>query len=225
MTVNSEESQSNPEIHIIESEKSNLLSTLYDEDLFEKLKKIVYNNVQRDSLPISRSRILILQRDLSKHIFNANADKIIEILIELLNQDINIEILSKTKLIKLLNYFIKSYSKCDSPSLKALAKLIKIIYFKWKNLIISNNLQDVNIITEKVRDPRLKEQVCKKVISILSSNGFESKESESLAISIELNIRKRDPTMKDQYIRFIRKMLKDIQSLDRTSYLRIGETL
>ena len=72
---------------------------------------------------------------------------------------------------------------------------------------------------DKVRNPELRERVCKRVISILSANGFESKESESLAISIENNIRKRDPTMKDQYIKFIRKMIKDIKALDKSSYL------
>jgi hypothetical protein len=72
---------------------------------------------------------------------------------------------------------------------------------------------------DKVRNPELRERVCKRVISILNANGFESKESESLAISIENNIRKRDPTMKDQYIKFIRKMIKDIKALDKSSYL------
>ena len=154
-----------------------------------------------------------------------NPDNLIEILIELLTKEITPELLNCTKLTKILRYFIKSYSKSDDSSLKTLAKLIKIIYFKWKNVVINNALNNYKIKTEKISDPGLKEQVCKRVIEILRSNGFELNESETLAISIEHNIRKRDPTMKEQYIKDIKRMIKDIKTLDRISYLSIGKTL
>lgn len=205
----------------VDQVESNSVSSF--ESPFTNLRKSLLFDSKCIKKPSSRTSLLNIQKELSKHIFRLNIDKIAENLTELLDMEITPELINSTKLTKVLNYFVKSYSHDDDYHLVELAELAKGIYFKLKNISICSSLRDCEDHSDRIRNPELREKVCKRVISILSANGFEVNESESMAISIENNIRKRDPTMEKQYIKFIKKMIKDIKDLDKISYLRSEE--
>jgi hypothetical protein len=213
----------------ISKPKGSLTSSFNSDDsedtyyILETLQKKIFSNDESMRKPASLSNLALLQNNLCKHIENLNPGKIADNLCELLDLDINSELLASTSILKILKYFINLYSKSLEPLLKSLSKMCRYIYLKWKNILILNSLNREKANKEDIINPKLQERVCRRVIAILNSNGFESTESESLAISIEKNIRKRDPSMKEQYIKCIRKMIKDIKALDKNSYIKSEE--
>ena len=191
--------------------------------LIKNLGKTILSSQKNIKKPTSKTLLISLKKKLSKAILQLDIEQMIEIFMELDELEINTDLLDSTKIMKLIHYFAKSYKDFEDTAVRSMAKTAKYIYFKWKQNISSENLQTLDINKERIRDPKLREKVCNRVIEILNANGFESKESENLAISIENNIRKRDPSMKELYHKFIRKMLKDIKLLDKITYLRTGQ--
>ena len=53
---------------------------------------------------------------------------------------------------------------------------------------------------------------------MLEENLFETENARSLALKIELNLRKRDQSMSEGYRNLARKMLKEIRNLTAVSY-------
>lgn len=190
-------------------------------NLLQQLKDQVFADENSIKKPTCKGTVLMLKKRLCKSIMDMDLESITEVLIELESLEITREILESTKVMKLLSYFIKNYNISVNVNQKKLVELAKCIYYKWKRNVICLVLQGVNMRKEDVKDPELREKVCRRIIDILVNNGFEKKESESLAISIENNIRKRDPDMKDAYIKFTRKMIRDIKLLDKISYARM----
>ncbi|OMJ95151.1 hypothetical protein SteCoe_1525 [Stentor coeruleus] len=190
-------------------------------NLLQQLKDQIFADENSIKKPTCKGTVLMLKKKLCKSIMDMDLESITEVLIELESLEITKEILESTKLMKLLSYFIKSYNISVNINQKKLVELTKCIYYKWKKFMICLELQGANMRKEGVKDPELREKVCRRIIDILVNNGFEKKESEALAVSIENNIRKRDPDMKDAYIKFTRKMIRDIKLLDKISYARM----
>ncbi|CAG9326716.1 unnamed protein product [Blepharisma stoltei] len=94
-----------------------------------------------------------------------------------------------------------------------------------KSTKIEQEVYDVPVLSnhgsstdDSVANPDLRKLACRKIIKILMQNRFERNKAEELTLIIENNLRKKDPSMKSQYRRFFKMMIKDIRNLNRENY-------
>lgn len=85
---------------------------------------------------------------------------------------------------------------------------------------LSNKFSSIELssYSKDIADPIMKKIACDRIIEVLTENGFDYQQAENLANNIEKNLRKKDPSMKAQYVRFFNLMLDDIRLLHRENY-------
>jgi hypothetical protein len=203
-----------------DSETKDIENPSSENNIKELLNSVLYLE-NRTLSSTSKSSLLILKKSLLKSMIDLDIAQIIEIFKTLEELELKPDVLESTRLPRILKYFADNYKGSENDALNSLAKIAKFIYFKWKNLITCQELSIYDIGKEKVHDPELREKVHNKVVEILMENGFDGKESERLARSIENNIRKRDPSMKEVYQKLVKRMIRDIRTLDKRAFAKL----
>lgn len=77
---------------------------------------------------------------------------------------------------------------------------------------------ETSVRTCIIAEPELQRKACVTIKKILRENNFDEILSEQIAVDIEANLRKKDPTMKSQYRRLFKAMLRDIKQLSKEDY-------
>ena len=75
---------------------------------------------------------------------------------------------------------------------------------------------------EDIANPGLRDKAIQTIIRILENNQFDKVESEKIAVNIEKNLRKKDPSMKDYYMKLFKSMMRDIKQLDFENYKKLA---
>ncbi|CAG9322117.1 unnamed protein product [Blepharisma stoltei] len=83
--------------------------------------------------------------------------------------------------------------------------------------------QYYNTEDEFCPDPNLKQKTCEQIVRVLTTNGFETNKAGELAACIERKLRRKDPSMKCQYLKFFNLMIEDIKLLSKENYERSEE--
>ena len=109
--ANAEQSPDTKNSPISESFKSVSDSTPGTEYLLNQVRKKLFIDSESVKQVPSKIALLNFSKDLSYSILEFNSIRILEILCELVDFDITADLLSSTKLMKILNYFLKSYTK------------------------------------------------------------------------------------------------------------------
>jgi len=192
-------------------------------------------------VPKTLSHVSRLQKTLASYIHHTSSKQSISIeaLYNSFNQLVEIDpessVIESSKILKVLKIFKEEFIDSKDGNLRSLAKLSHKLYLFWKREVVSAKLS--NSITNleeptkphensaptveiKVPDPDLRKKACRKICKVLEKNRFGKNEAQKLAINIEKNLRKKDPSMSEQYKRFFNMMLKDIKQLDWESYDR-----
>ena len=109
---------------------------------------------------------------------------------------------------------LKALAKCGQDTRSDIAVQLTAVIQK----LISHWRKEA--ATEFV-DKDLRKSVCKKIASALTTNEFPEEVSRSIALKIERNLRKRDPSMGSKYRKCFQAMMKDIKSLNPAVYAGI----
>ena len=74
-----------------------------------------------------------------------------------------------------------------------------------------------------IPDRSLRNIVCRKIANVFEYNSFDRTEAREIAITIEKNLRKMDPTMTKKYKLCFRRMIKEIKQITPSIYMQLKE--
>jgi len=119
------------------------------------------------------------------------------------------------KLVKLL-INVCVHSSCSK--LKEVAFLAQKLRDFWNSKSEENNTLEKKSEWPYVYDKKLRKNVCWKIFKVLEQKDFDTQTAQELAITIEENLRKKDPSMSGYYRNLFRKMIRDIKYLSPVVY-------
>jgi len=156
-------------------------------------------------------------------------DKITEIcesLYELIELDINAKLLAKNPIKKIVKLLANLCQKSNCDVLKELAEVALRLREYWKKIREQGSLglegcekvfkpvSDESYIADKC----LRRRVCCKIAKVLENNKFAIEKAQELALSIEKNLRTKDPSMSSKYRYYFRIMIRDIKNISPVAY-------
>jgi len=144
---------------------------------------------------------------------------------ELIELDINAKLLAKNPIKKIVKLLANSCQKSDCEVLKELAEVALRLREYWKKI----RVQGISVEgCEKgfrpgndetyVADKSLRRRVCCKIAKVLENNKFTIDKAQEIALSIERNLRVKDPSMSSKYRNHFRLMIRDIKNISPVAY-------
>lgn len=138
-----------------------------------------------------------------------------EALLELVLMKININVLQDSRIQKILKTIAQVCRQSMPPIVKQLGHVIESLRKYWKGLMKPNQAEyDESVIADK----SIRRIVCVKIANVFEFNHFDRKEARELALNIEQNLRKLDPTMTEKYKLYFRRMIKEIKYITPECY-------
>ena len=127
---------------------------------------------------------------------------------------ISISVLQDSRIQQILKIIAEVLRQSSLPIVKQVGDVVGSLRKYWKGLMKPKAEYDESFVSDK----SLQRTVCVKTANVLEYNRFERNIAREIAVGIEKNLRKLDPTMTQKYKQYFRKMIKEIKFITPELY-------